>query len=80
MHVAERRWSESRMRENRMSGSMRGRRRRAETHRACVLLYKEGEHDVFWLDLLHPRGKLVGVGTRETALYRNLSKRTKIPI
>jgi len=39
MHVAERRWSESRMRENRMSGSMRGRRRRAETHRACVLLY-----------------------------------------
>jgi len=40
MHVAERRWSESRMRENRMSGSMRGRRRRAETHRACVLLYR----------------------------------------
>jgi len=28
------------MRENRMSGSMRGRRRRAETHRACVLLYR----------------------------------------
>ena len=27
------------MRENRMSGSMRGRRRRAVTYRACVLLY-----------------------------------------
>jgi len=27
------------MRENRTSGSMRGRRRRAVTYRACVLLY-----------------------------------------
>jgi len=27
------------MRENRMSGSMRGRRKRALTYRACVLLY-----------------------------------------
>ena len=29
MHAAERRWSESRMRENRTSGSMRGCRKRA---------------------------------------------------
>jgi len=30
------------MRENRMSGSMRGRRKRAVTYRACVLLYPGG--------------------------------------
>jgi hypothetical protein len=28
------------MRENRTSGSMRGRRKRAATYRACVLLYQ----------------------------------------
>ncbi len=39
MHAAERRWSESRMRENRTSGSMRGCRKRA-WQRACVLLYR----------------------------------------
>jgi hypothetical protein len=41
------------MREIRMSGSMRGRRKRAVTYRACVLLYRvpHQEEDLFLLSL-----------------------------
>ena len=39
------------MRENRTSGSMRGRRRRAVTYRACVLLYMQGKETVGVLSL-----------------------------
>ena len=40
MHAAERRWSESRMRENRTSGSMRGCRKRAS--RNASVFYSTG--------------------------------------
>jgi hypothetical protein len=39
-HAARRRWSENWMREIRTSSSMRGRRKRATTQRACALLYR----------------------------------------
>jgi hypothetical protein len=40
VHAAGRRWSESWMREIRVSSSMRGRRKRAAAQHACALLYR----------------------------------------
>ena len=54
------------MRENRTSGSMRGRRRRAVTYRACVLLYgPRGEETVGFVPLGLQLERVRGVGVED---------------